>query len=59
MSIDDLNKFIRKVENLNALIGSLEQFPRRKQELESCDTHDQVVELAKSWGFEIGKRWGE
>ena len=24
-----------------------------------CKTHKQVVELAREWGFEIGRRWGE
>ncbi len=59
MSADELKKFVRKVESLNALINSLDELPHRRKELESCDTHDQVVRLAQSWGFEIGRRWGE
>ncbi len=59
MSEDDLKKFIKKVEDLNALVDSLETLPGRRSKLASCYSHDQVVELAKSWGFEIGSRWGE
>ena len=59
MSKEDLQKFINKVTQLNALLNSLEKVPGRKAQLEACDNHDQVVNLAKDWGFEIGKRWGE
>ncbi len=59
MSQKDLQKFIQKVNSLKILIDSLDKFPLRKEELASCDTHEQVVELAKDWGFDIGNRWGE
>ncbi|KGG16379.1 MULTISPECIES: Nif11 family protein [unclassified Prochlorococcus] len=59
MSRKDLNKFIEKVNALNALIDSIEKIPSRKIQLEKCISHDQVVKLAKSWGFDIGRRWGE
>ncbi len=59
MSEKDLKKFIQKVSRLNDLINSLDQFPERKELLASCASHDEVVALAKSWGFEIGRRWGE
>ena len=59
MSKKDLQNFIVKVSQLNALLDSLEAIPSRKAQLEDCETHDQVISLAKSWGFEIGKRWGE
>ena len=45
--------------SLRYLINSLEKFPERKELLASCSSHDEVVSLAKSWGFEIGRRWGE
>ncbi len=59
MSYKDLARFTFKVKELVALLDSLEKIPDRKTELASCDNHDQVVQLAKSWGFEIGTRWGE
>ncbi len=59
MSYEDLDKFTYKVKELVSLLDSLDKIPGRKDELASCDNHDQVVLLAKSWGFEIGKRWGE
>lgn len=59
MSREDLIHFIKKVEDLQALISSLDEFPLRREQLSSCRTHDEVVALAKSWGFEIGSRWGE
>ena len=59
MSEDDLKQFKMKVKDLNDLLASLENLPERKTKLESCQNHDEVVELAKSWGFNIGSRWGE
>ena len=59
MSKEDLQNFMIKVNQLNALLDSLETFPGRKEKLEACTDHDEVVSLAKDWGFEIGKRWGE
>ena len=59
MTYDDLAKFTYKVKELVSLIDSLDKIPGRRAELASCENHEQVVQLAKSWGFEIGKRWGE
>ncbi len=59
MSKEDLIKFIRKVKDLNSLIRSLDEYPDRRDSLAACENHDQVVALAKYWGFEIGRRWGE
>ena len=59
MSKEDLKNFKLKVNHLNALLDSLETVPGRKVQLEACENHDQVVSLAKDWGFDIGKRWGE
>ncbi len=59
MSKEDLRIFLEKVHNLNALVASLETVPGRKADLENCENHDQVISLAKSWGFEISRRWGE
>lgn len=59
MSEKDLDCFLKKVVHLRRMVDSLEKVPGRKEKLAACDTHDQVVELAKSWGYEIGRRWGE
>ncbi len=59
MSEEDLKKFEQKVKDLNELVNSLDVFPERRARLASCENHDEVVNLAKSWGFNIGNRWGE
>ena len=59
MAEADLQRFLRKVEQLNALVASLEADPLRRQTFAACVDHNQVVQLARSWGFEIGRRWGE
>ena len=59
MSKEDLQVFMFKVKQLNALVDSLQTIPGRKAQLEACESHEQVVSLAKRWGFEIGRRWGE
>jgi len=58
MPEEDLRKFLLKIENLNELVKSLKEFPDRRNELASCYTHDEVVKLAKSWGYDIGRQWG-
>ncbi len=59
MSSKDLKQFLKKVEDLNDMVRSLDKFPDRKGNLAACKNHEEVVELAKSWGYEIGRRWGE
>ncbi len=59
MAAEDLRRFLLKVEHLQQMVNSLDEFPSRKKMLESCENHDEVVELARNWGFEIGRRWGE
>ncbi|WP_320663971.1 Nif11 family protein [Prochlorococcus sp. MIT 1223] len=59
MSEQDLQKFIKKVNSLKKMIESIEKSAERKERLASCSNHQEVVDLAKSWGFEIGERWGE
>ena len=29
------------------------------EQLAACDDHNSVVKLARSWGFEIARRWGD
>ncbi|ABX09117.1 Nif11 family protein [Prochlorococcus marinus] len=59
MSKEDLRRFIEKVDQLNKMIDSLDQFPFRREQLSSCNTHEQVIELARTWGFQISRRWGD
>ena len=59
MSYKDLERFTCKVKALVSLLDSLDEIPARRSELASCENHEQVVNLAKSWGYEIGNRWGE
>ena len=59
MSKRDLQLFLDKVKQLQEMVRSLEEEPSRKALLEECTNHNQVVELAKKWGFQIGRRWGE
>ena len=55
----DLQRFLQKVQQLNALVASLEQDPARRAAFAACSDHNQVVQLARVWGYEIGRRWGE
>ncbi|KGG12163.1 MULTISPECIES: Nif11 family protein [Prochlorococcus] len=59
MSKYDLQRFIEKIDQLNQLLENIENNPLRYKELESCSTHNEVVLLAREWGYEIGRRWGE
>ena len=59
MADKDLDRFIQKVNDLKDLVDSLESTPTRKEKLTSCSNHNEVVQLARSWGYEIGSRWGE
>ncbi|WP_320675047.1 Nif11 family protein [Prochlorococcus sp. MIT 1341] len=59
MSARELERFIFKVNQLNLVVELIEREPEKRDLLERCDTHDQVVSLARDWGFEIGRRWGE
>ncbi len=59
MAEQDLEKFIEKVETLVKMVESLESLPERREALTACNNHDEVVELARTWGYEIGRRWGD
>ena len=41
------------------MVELIKSSPEKYQLIISCKTHDDVVKLAKQWGYEIGKRWGE
>jgi cupin 2 domain-containing protein len=59
MAEAQLQIFLEKVRQLNAFVALSEADPRLRQALRDCEHHDQVVALARSRGFEIGRRWGE
>lgn len=59
MSEQDLSRFLHKVNQLQQLVQSLEADARRRDAMAACTNHNEVVALARSWGFEIARRWGE
>ncbi len=59
MTKKDYEKFLNKIDQLNQLVELIDNSPEKYQLIVNCKTHEDVVELAKVWGFEIGKRWGE
>ena len=59
MTKKDLEKFIDKIEQLNKILLLIEQSSEKKEEISKCSNHEEVIRLTKSWGFEIGRRWGE
>jgi cupin 2 domain-containing protein len=59
MAEAQLQQFLDKVRQLNAFVALAEADPDRLGELRDCASHHDVVALARCWGFEIGRRWGE
>ena len=59
MAKEDYERFLYKIDQLNQFVELIKNSPEKYQLIISCKTHDDVVELAKQWGYEIGKRWGE
>ena len=59
MAKEDYEKFLYKIDQLNQFVELIKISPEKYQLIINCKTHDDVVELAKQWGYEIGKRWGE
>ena len=59
MAEEDLQRFLSKVQQLNALVSSIDADPERRRQLAACSDHNAVVQLALSWGYSIGRRWGE
>ena len=59
MAEAQLQQFLEKVRQLNAFVALSEAEPALLQALRDCSDHHAVVELARSRGFEIGRRWGE
>ncbi|MFN6339782.1 MAG: Nif11 domain/cupin domain-containing protein [Cyanobacteriota bacterium] len=59
MAEADLERFLDKISQLNAFVALSESNPTLRQALRRCGHHNEVVALARSHGFEIGRRWGE
>ncbi len=59
MTKKDFERFLYKIDQLNSLVKLVNESPEKYKLIISCKTHEEVVELAKLWGYEIGKRWGE
>ena len=59
MTKKDFDRFLYKIGQLNKLVDFLRDSPEQYKLFINCETHQEVVELAKKWGFDIGKRWGE
>lgn len=59
MAEQDLIRFLDKVAQLQQLVSGLERDPERRDRLAACSCHNEVVDLARVWGYEIGRRWGE
>ena len=59
MSKKDYEKFLLKIEQLNRFVELIKNSPEKYQLIINCSTHQEVIELANKWGFEIHKRWGE
>ena len=59
MSKKNYERFLFKIDQLNQFVELINNSPEKYQLIINCKTHDDVVELAKQWGYEIGKRWGD
>ena len=59
MSKKDYERFLYKIDQLNQLVKLINSSPEKYNLIINCKTLDDVVSLAKQWGYEIGKRWGE
>lgn len=59
MAEQDLIRFLSKISQLQSLAERVQHDCSSRQQLAACADHNQVVQLAQSWGFDIGRRWGE
>ena len=59
MTKKDYDQFLYKIDQLNKLVELISKSSEKYQLIIDCKTHEEVVELAKQWGYQIGKRWGE
>jgi hypothetical protein len=59
MTIKDYESFLYKIDQLNQLVELINNTPEKYNLIINCKSHEDVVKLARQWGYEIGKRWGE
>ena len=59
MTKRDYERFLYKIDQLNKLVALINDSPEKYKLFINCKSHQEVVELANQWGYEIGKRWGE
>ena len=59
MAKEDYERFLYKIDQLNQFVELIKNSPEKYNLIINCKTLDDVVSLAKQWGYEIGKRWGE
>jgi len=59
MAEAQLQQFLTKVAQLNAFVSRCQSQSDLLQSLRDCSHHQQVVDLAQSMGFDIGRRWGD
>tara|TARA_B100000965_G_scaffold399975_1_gene421011 strand:+ start:374 stop:556 length:183 start_codon:yes stop_codon:yes gene_type:complete len=59
MTKKDYDRFLYKINQLNKLVEFINKSPDNYKLFINCKTHQEVVDLANKWGYEIGKRWGE
>ena len=59
MAEAQLQQFLEKVRQLNAFVALSEAQPPLRQALQACSHHHEVVALAATFGFDIGRRWGD
>ncbi len=59
MSKQDYERFLFKIDQLNKLVELINNSPEKHKLFINCKTHEDIVRLAKQWGYEIGRRWGE
>ena len=59
MTKKDLDNFLEKISQLNQIVALINKSELKKEQLLKCKNHEEVINLTTSWGFNIGKRWGE
>ena len=59
MTEKNYKAFLYKIDQLNKLVELINNSPDKYKLFIKCKTHEEVVELANKWGYEISKRWGE
>lgn len=59
MAEEQLQQFLAKVQALNDFVALSQADPAVHQALADCSSHHEVVALARRFGLDIGRRWGE